>query len=284
MCFLTLNPEFMKGAKHSLWAAAAESSSGVSDHIASSPAYLLQYQSEFYRFSCCSLTWGQTAAASLMISDDVFCWRESAITRQQEDQNGHRVCVCVCVCVTTQLLHPPLTHVVLKFVIILRVYWHVFHLTSPVFCIFSLSLSLSLSFSHCFESHTKTICSNFLFFFICLSDHDDVRMLQKPSLLLFPCLSFLWLFSEQSTTYCSLHTVWTTIWALHTTFWPNQYILLECSFENSGSFWNSLLHTTYCMCYILFILHTKGTISMPSVHTAVHRQVTKNALSTNRQQ
>ncbi len=49
-----------------------------------------------------------------------------------------------------------------------------------------------------------------------------------------------------------------------------------------------ILHTIYCilyiayyMYYILHILHTKRIISMPSVHTAVHRRVTHSAFCIN---
>ncbi len=42
----------------------------------------------------------------------------------------------------------------------------------------------------------------------------------------------------------------------------------------------SKLPTAYCMHYILRILHTRGMISLLSVHAAVHRQVTQNAFLT----
>ncbi len=56
--------------------------------------------------------------------------------------------------------------------------------------------------------------------------------------------------------------------------------------QNMGCFQNRLLqtkyyilHTAYCMHYVLYILHTKGSISIPSVHTVVHWQVTQSAFS-----
>ncbi len=51
-----------------------------------------------------------------------------------------------------------------------------------------------------------------------------------------------------------------------------------------------LMHTKYYVMHTVYVPHTahtahstKGTISVPSVHTAVHRQVTQNAFHTNQQ-
>ncbi len=45
-----------------------------------------------------------------------------------------------------------------------------------------------------------------------------------------------------------------------------------------------ILHAAYCAYYLFHIPQTNGTISMPSVHTAVWRQVTQNVFCTNWQQ